>query len=250
MSATRDPSGGLGHHSPYRPHHRRPVRSIPPQEAPAHRLRGRDRDRPRGRLFPSTHADHREALTLDSHADHPRERCGRARRRRDRDRRHPDQCGIDASFFGRNSRDHRPGLVRKGSPGERWSARRFSGRRDPRADPGSARATEVDTLPDEVREHVERVHPSHSAFSGGRRRITLRGGRRTVSTRAAPGGCGPPAVPASSRLVLAKLDMSLILGGLIALLAFAAASWAPRNFRPATGHRDATPRPEPEWDRR
>jgi two-component system OmpR family sensor kinase len=95
------------------------------------------------------------------------------------------------------------------------------------------------TLPDEVREAVESRRPSKSTFSAAEDGSPYVVVSRTVRTTDGTWGLWAARSTASSRLVLAKLDASLIIGGIIALLAFTAASWLLSSFalRPVTAMR-------------
>ena len=97
----------------------------------------------------------------------------------------------------------------------------------------------VSTLPDEVRRAVESKRPSHSTFSAAEDGSPYVVVARTVSTRTGTWGLWAARSTASSRLVLAKLDAALIIGGLLALIAFTAASWLLATFalRPVTAMR-------------
>jgi signal transduction histidine kinase len=97
----------------------------------------------------------------------------------------------------------------------------------------------VDTLPDEVRETVESRHPDSSTFSAAEDDSPYVVVARTLTTSDGTWGLWAARSTASSRLVLAKLDASLIIGGILALLAFTAASWLLSTFalRPVTAMR-------------
>jgi two-component system, OmpR family, sensor kinase len=95
------------------------------------------------------------------------------------------------------------------------------------------------TLPDEVRQAVESRRPAKSTFSAAEDGSPYVVVSRTVKTTNGTWGLWAARSTASSRLVLAKLDASLIIGGIIALLAFTAASWLLSTFalRPVTAMR-------------
>jgi two-component system, OmpR family, sensor kinase len=97
----------------------------------------------------------------------------------------------------------------------------------------------VSTLPDEVREAVEARHPTHETFSATEDGSPYVVVSRTVTTTDGVWALWAARSTASSRLVLAKLDAALIIGGLLALIAFAAASWllATVALRPVTAMR-------------
>jgi signal transduction histidine kinase len=97
----------------------------------------------------------------------------------------------------------------------------------------------VSTLPDEVREAVESERPSHATFSAAEDGSPYVVVSRTVKTTVGTWGLWAARSTASSRLVLAKLDAALIVGGLLALIAFTAASWLLATFalRPVTAMR-------------
>jgi two-component system OmpR family sensor kinase len=95
-------------------------------------------------------------------------------------------------------------------------------------DPGGR--TAVSTLPDEVREAVESRRPSNATFSAAEDGSPYVVVSRTVKTTDGTWGLWAARSTASSRLVLAKLDAALIVGGLLALIAFAAASWLLATF--------------------
>jgi two-component system, OmpR family, sensor kinase len=98
---------------------------------------------------------------------------------------------------------------------------------------------EVSTLPDEVREAIESRQPGHSTFTAtedGSPYVVI---SRTVKTTNGTWGLWAARSTASSRLVLAKLDVALIIGGFLALIAFTLASWLLATFalRPVTAMR-------------
>jgi two-component system OmpR family sensor kinase len=97
----------------------------------------------------------------------------------------------------------------------------------------------VSSLPDEVRSAVESRRPDRATFSAAEDGSPYVVVSRTVSTREGTWGLWAARSTASSRLVLAKLDAALVVGGLLALLAFAAASWLLATFalRPVTAMR-------------
>ncbi|HEY4268754.1 MAG TPA: HAMP domain-containing sensor histidine kinase [Galbitalea sp.] len=97
----------------------------------------------------------------------------------------------------------------------------------------------VSTLPDEVRRAVESKPPSHETFSAAEDGSPYVVVARTVSTRSGTWALWAARSTASSRLVLAKLDAALIVGGLLALIAFSAASWLLTSvaLRPVTAMR-------------
>jgi two-component system, OmpR family, sensor kinase len=97
----------------------------------------------------------------------------------------------------------------------------------------------VSTLPDEVREAVESRHPSHATFSAAEDGSPYVVVSRVVKTKDGTWGLWAARSTASSRLVLAKLDAALVVGGLLALIAFTAASWLLATFalRPVTAMR-------------
>jgi two-component system OmpR family sensor kinase len=97
----------------------------------------------------------------------------------------------------------------------------------------------VDTLPDEVRETVESKRPSQSTFAAAEDGSPYVVVSRTVKTANGTWGLWAARSTASSRLVLAKLDAALTVGGLLALIAFMAASWLLSTFalRPVTAMR-------------
>jgi two-component system OmpR family sensor kinase len=98
---------------------------------------------------------------------------------------------------------------------------------------------QVSTLPDEVRRVVESKRPSHQTFSAAEDGSPYVVVSRTVTTSNGTWGLWAARSTASSRLVLAKLDAALIIGGLLALIAFTAASWLLATFalRPVTAMR-------------
>ena len=102
--------------------------------------------------------------------------------------------------------------------------------RDPRG------AIAVHTLPEEVERAVEAKRPSHSTFSAAEDESPYVVVSRTVATHSGTWGLWAARSTASSRLVLAKLDASLIIGGLLALLVLTGASWLLATFalRPVT----------------
>jgi two-component system OmpR family sensor kinase len=97
----------------------------------------------------------------------------------------------------------------------------------------------VSTLPDEVRRAVASKRPSHATFSASEDGSPYVVVSRTVSTADGTWGLWAARSTASSRLVLAKLDAALVIGGLIALIAFTAASWLLATFalRPVSAMR-------------
>lgn len=97
----------------------------------------------------------------------------------------------------------------------------------------------VNTLPDEVRDRVEHMHPSSTTFSANEDGSPYVVVARTVTTNQGRWGLWAARSTASSRLVLEKLDASLLVGGAIALLLFAGASWLLATFalRPVTAMR-------------
>jgi signal transduction histidine kinase len=97
----------------------------------------------------------------------------------------------------------------------------------------------ADTLPDEVREKVEHMRPTSTTFSAAEDGSPYVVVARTVTTKQGKWGLWAARSTASSRLVLAKLDASLSIGGAIALLLFGAASWLLATFalRPVTAMR-------------
>jgi two-component system OmpR family sensor kinase len=105
--------------------------------------------------------------------------------------------------------------------------------RDPRG------AIAVNTLPEEVEHAVETRRPSHSTFSAAEDESPYVVVSRTVTTKDGTWGLWAARSTASSRLVLAKLDASLIVGGLLALLVLTGASWLLATFalRPVTAMR-------------
>jgi two-component system, OmpR family, sensor kinase len=96
--------------------------------------------------------------------------------------------------------------------------------------------TAESSLPDEVREAVESMHPSHTTFSAAEDGSPYVVVARTVKTTSGTWGLWAARSTASSRLVLAKLDAALVVGGLLALIAFTAAAWLLATFalRPVT----------------
>jgi two-component system OmpR family sensor kinase len=100
-------------------------------------------------------------------------------------------------------------------------------------------AIAVNTLPDEVEHAVETRRPSHSTFSAAEDESPYVVVSRTVATKGGTWGLWAARSTASSRLVLAKLDVSLIVGGLLALLVLTGASWLLATFalRPVTAMR-------------
>jgi two-component system OmpR family sensor kinase len=105
--------------------------------------------------------------------------------------------------------------------------------RDPRGD------VQASTLPDEVRESVESRRPSNATFSASEDGSPYVVVARTVTTSNGTWGLWAARSTASSRLVLANLDAALIVGGLLALVAFTLASWllATVALRPVTAMR-------------
>jgi two-component system, OmpR family, sensor kinase len=105
--------------------------------------------------------------------------------------------------------------------------------RDPRGD------IAVNTLPDEVEHAVETRKPSHTTFSALEDDSPYVVVSRTVVTKSGTWGLWAARSTASSRLVLAKLDTSLVVGGLLALLVLTGASWLLATFalRPVTAMR-------------
>jgi signal transduction histidine kinase len=97
----------------------------------------------------------------------------------------------------------------------------------------------ADTLPDEVREKVEHMRPTSTTFSAAEDGSPYVVVARTVTTNQGKWGLWAARSTASSRLVLAKLDASLSIGGMIALLLFGGASWLLATFalRPVTAMR-------------
>jgi two-component system OmpR family sensor kinase len=97
----------------------------------------------------------------------------------------------------------------------------------------------ADTLPDEVREKVEHMRASTATFAAAEDGSPYVVVARTVTTQQGKWGLWAARSTASSRLVLAKLDASLLIGGVIALLLFAGASWLLATFalRPVTAMR-------------
>jgi signal transduction histidine kinase len=97
----------------------------------------------------------------------------------------------------------------------------------------------VSTLPDEVREAVEARQPSNATFESSEDGSPYVVVSRTVTTANGVWGLWAARSTASSRLVLAKLDAALTVGGLLAFIAFAAASWLLATFslRPVTAMR-------------
>jgi two-component system, OmpR family, sensor kinase len=97
----------------------------------------------------------------------------------------------------------------------------------------------ADTLPDEVRSKVERMRPSGNTFSAAEDGSPYVVVARTVTTAQGKWGLWAARSTASSRLVLAKLDASLVIGGTLALLLLAGASWLLATFalRPVTAMR-------------
>jgi two-component system OmpR family sensor kinase len=95
------------------------------------------------------------------------------------------------------------------------------------------------TLPDEVRRAVESKRPSHDTFSASEDDSPYVVVSRIVNTKAGTWGLWAARSTASSRLVLAHLDAALIVGGLLALIAFAGASWLLATFalRPVSAMR-------------
>lgn len=85
--------------------------------------------------------------------------------------------------------------------------------------------TVVSTLPDEVERAVNRRQPGNQTFSAAEDGSPYVVVAKTVKTADGTWGLWATRSTASSRLVLAKLDADLALGGFLALLAFAAASW-------------------------
>ena len=105
--------------------------------------------------------------------------------------------------------------------------------RDPRG------AIAVNTLPDEVEHAVDTRRPSNATFSAAEDGSPYVVVSRTVTTKSGTWGLWAARSTASSRLVLAKLDASLIVGGLLALLVLTGASWLLATFalRPVTAMR-------------
>jgi two-component system, OmpR family, sensor kinase len=105
--------------------------------------------------------------------------------------------------------------------------------RDPRG------AIAVNTLPEEVEHAVETRKPSHSTFSAAEDESPYVVVSRAVKTKSGTWGLWAARSTASSRLVLAKLDASLIVGGLLALVLLTGASWLLATFalRPVTAMR-------------
>lgn len=105
--------------------------------------------------------------------------------------------------------------------------------RDPRG------AIAVNTLPEEVEHAVESRKPSRSTFSAAEDESPYVVVSRTLTTHNGTWGLWAARSTASSRLVLAKLDASLIVGGLLALLVLTGASWLLATFalRPVTAMR-------------
>jgi two-component system OmpR family sensor kinase len=97
----------------------------------------------------------------------------------------------------------------------------------------------VNTLPDEVSETVETRRPSNTMFAATEDGSPYVVVSRTVKTSNGIWGLWAARSTASSRLVIAKLDVELIIGGLLALIAFTAASWLLATFalRPVTAMR-------------
>jgi two-component system OmpR family sensor kinase len=97
----------------------------------------------------------------------------------------------------------------------------------------------VSTLPDEVKREVESRQPSHDTFSAAEDGSPYVVVSRTVKTTDGTWGLWAARSTASSRLVLAKLDAALVVGGLLALIAFGGASWLLATFalRPVTAMR-------------
>jgi two-component system, OmpR family, sensor kinase len=98
---------------------------------------------------------------------------------------------------------------------------------------------EVNTLPDEVTRAVESKKPSDDTFSAAEDGSPYVVVARTLSTKDGTWGLWAARSTASSRLALAKFDAALLVGGLIALVAFAGASWLLATFalRPVTAMR-------------
>lgn len=95
------------------------------------------------------------------------------------------------------------------------------------------------TLPDEVRRAVESRDPSDDPFSAAEDDSPYVVVSRTVKAGGGVWDLWAARSTASSRLVLANLDAALVVGGLIALIAFAGASWLLTTFalRPVTAMR-------------
>ena len=95
------------------------------------------------------------------------------------------------------------------------------------------------SLPDEVRRAVESERPSHATFAAAEDGSPYVVVSRIAKTASGTWGLWAARSTASSRLVLAKLDAGLVVGGLLALIAFAAASWLLATFalRPVTAMR-------------
>lgn len=96
-----------------------------------------------------------------------------------------------------------------------------------------------DTLPDEVREKVERMHPSHGTFSASEDHSPYVVVAQTAATPGGTWGLWAARSTASSRLVLDQLDIALLVGGVLALLIFTLASWLLATFalRPVSAMR-------------
>jgi len=97
----------------------------------------------------------------------------------------------------------------------------------------------ADTLPDEVREKVQDMRPTSTTFSAAEDGSPYVVVARTVTTNQGKWGLWAARSTASSRLVLAKLDAALSIGGVIALVLFGGASWLLATFalRPVTAMR-------------
>jgi signal transduction histidine kinase len=97
----------------------------------------------------------------------------------------------------------------------------------------------VDTLPDDVRRAVERQPPGQEVFSASEDGTPYVVVAQTVRTRSGTWGLWAARSSASSNLALHGLDRILLIGGVLVLLAFAAASWllATVSLRPVTAMR-------------
>jgi two-component system, OmpR family, sensor kinase len=97
----------------------------------------------------------------------------------------------------------------------------------------------VNTLPDEVTETVGNKQPSNTTFAATEDGSPYVVVSRTVKTKNGTWGLWAARSTASPRLVVAKLDAALLVGGLLALIAFTAASWLLATFalRPVTAMR-------------
>jgi two-component system OmpR family sensor kinase len=95
------------------------------------------------------------------------------------------------------------------------------------------------TLPHDIGETVARMKPSNSIFSAGEDGAPYVVVSQTVTTPDGTWGLWAARSTASSNLVLAGLDGQIILGGLLALIAFSAASFllATVALRPVTAMR-------------